>query len=79
MGDREIKEEEDTIQSEAKIRPLTVLSASLRNGLQASLTEESDKKMQENCMTRGNRSSLETLARHEMIRRELFAARTVGG
>jgi len=67
MGDGEIQDEGDPIQGEAKIRSLTVLSAGLRNGLQASLTKERNEKLQYNSMARGDRASLKTLTRHEMI------------
>ena len=46
MGDREIQEEGGPIQGEAKIGSLTILSAGLRNGLQASLTKEGDEQLQ---------------------------------
>ena len=45
MGDRKIEKEGDPIQREAKIGPLTILSAKLRDRLQAGPTEERNKKL----------------------------------
>jgi hypothetical protein len=40
MSDRKIKKEADPIQGKAKIRPLTVLGASLRDRLHASSSKK---------------------------------------
>ena len=58
MGDGKIEEEGDPIQREAKIRTLTILSTSLRNGLQTRPTKERNKELKENGVTRGDRSAL---------------------
>ena len=77
MGDGEIKEEGDAIQREAKIRPFTIFSASLRDRLQASLAKKGNKKLQEDGVARGDRAAPERPADHEVIRQELITAGTV--
>ena len=80
MGDRD-QDEGDPVQGETKVGTLTILSAGLRNRLQASPAKELDKKLQEDGVTRGDRSALEILADHKVIWQELTAtgAVAVGG
>ena len=81
MGDRNVKEKGNPVQGETKIRSLTILGASLRNGLHTSLTKERDEELEEDGMARGDRTALQILADHEMIRQELITtgAEGVGG
>ena len=67
MGHGEVKEEGDTIQGETKIGPLTILSASLRNGLHASLAKKGNKKLQKDSVARGGRAPPKMFANHKVI------------
>jgi hypothetical protein len=78
MSDGDVEEEGDPIQGEAKIRPLTILGASLGYGLQAGPAKERNKKLQDDGVARGDRAAPKILADHKMIWQELIATSAVG-
>ena len=46
MGDREVKKDGGSIQGESQIGTFSTLHLSLRNGLQASIAEEDNEKLE---------------------------------